>query len=207
MTGRGPGRPARKKDSNTGDEIVGAACWLFSKHGVRGTSYRQIAEAVELTPAMVHYYFPAKEALFRAVIQATFQSTMHKLKDAATLDEWVRTFHEHIMAHPWCPHLMLREVLPVDGSLRDIFLEHCAPKMFGSIKKLMRNTFRDAGVNRRLDIDRHIVLLIGMLVYPFLGQAAAQSITGKTFDERMMRRFRQDALSLLYSRINELKAS
>lgn len=207
MASKGPGRPMREHDSNTQEKIVNAACWLFGRHGVRGTSYRQIADAAHVTPAMVHYYFPKKDTLFLAVIQATFQSTMQRLLKAETLDEWVHHFHDHVMSHPWCPHLMLREVLPVDGNLRELFLEHCAPEMFGSIKQLMRQTLRDAGVTRRLDTDRHIVLLIGMLVYPFLGQSAAQSITGRTFDESMMKRFRQDALSLFHARINELKAS
>lgn len=207
MTIKGPGRPARQHESNTAEAIVDAACWLFSQHGVRGTSYRQIADAAGVTPAMVHYYFPRKEALFLAVIQATFQATAQRLGQADSLDEWVRQFHDHVMSHPWCPHLMLREVLPVDGNLRGPFLEHCAPAMFGSIKRVMQKTLREAGIARRLDVDRHIVLLIGMLVYPFLGQSAAQSITGRTFDEPMMKRFRQDALSLFHARINELKAS
>jgi len=196
-----PGRPVRQESPNASANIIEAACLLFSRHGVRGTSYRQIAEAAGVTPAMVHYYFPHKEDLHLAVLQTTFSSLMQTLGYTRNLEEWVHGFHDHVLSHPWCPHLMLREVMPHDGELRGLFLTHCGPQVFGSVKTMIRQTFREAGMSRKLNVDRHVVLLVGMLVYPFLGQDVAQTLTGKTFDKRMMKRFRDDALALFRARI------
>ena len=49
---------------------------------------------------------------------------------------------------------------------------------------------------RQLDLDRHVVLLMGMLVYPFLGLEIAQDVTGRKFDRKMLEGFRDDALAL-----------
>jgi TetR/AcrR family transcriptional regulator len=198
-----PGRPARQQTANAATSIVEAACLYFSRHGIRGTSYRQIADAAGVTPAMVHYYFPDKAALHLAVLQATFQSLIRKLADTEDLEQWVHCFHSHVMTHPWCPQLMLREVLPAGGELRELFLQHFAPQVFGSVKAMVRQAFRAAKVPRRLDLDRHVVLLLAMLVYPFLGMEVAQTVTGRSFDTRMMQRFRDDALALFRTGISE----
>ena len=200
-----PGRPARQNSANASANIVEAACLLFSRHGIRGTNYRQVAESADVTPAMVHYYFPHKENLYLAVLQATFDSLMQSLEHTRNLEEWIHGFHDHVLTHSWCPHLMLREVMPHDGGLRELFLERYGPRVFGSVKAMVKQEFREAGVSRKLDADRHVVLLVGMLVYPFLGQEVAQTLTGKTFDQRMMQRFRDDALALFRARVVQIQ--
>jgi len=52
------------------DEVVGAllraAIELFSEHGVRSTSVRQIARAAGVNHGLVHHYFGSKHALLEA---------------------------------------------------------------------------------------------------------------------------------------------
>ncbi len=48
--------------------ILEAALQLFSTHGYRGTSIREIAEAAGLSTGNVYHHFPDKEALFRTLL-------------------------------------------------------------------------------------------------------------------------------------------
>ncbi len=51
-------------------QIVEAAAELFARKGFRGTTTREIAEAVGLSEAMIFKYFPTKEELYSAIIEA-----------------------------------------------------------------------------------------------------------------------------------------
>src|SRR5690606_29190401 len=114
------------------------------------------------------------------------------------LSAWAHAFHHNLLERPWLPHLMMREVLPQGGELRELFLQHFAPRVFGHAKQLMTRTLKRSARSRKLDVDRHLMLLMGMLVYPFLGLEVAQSLTGRRFDTVMMQSFRDDALSLFH---------
>ena len=46
------------------------------------------------------------------------------------------------------------------------------------------------------DIDRHVVLLMGLMVYPFISMELAQNLTGRSYDRQMLDGFRDDALKL-----------
>lgn len=191
-----PGRPALQNAQYASTDIVNAACLFFARQGIRGTSNRQIAEAAKVTPALVHYYFKKKENLHRAVLDAAFTPLLAGLRDISTLEEWVSHFHEHLATHPWMPHLIIREVLPPNGELRPFFLKQHAPHIYGSIKAMVTQEAQRRKVRPDFDLDRHVVLLMGMLVYPFLGLEIAQNVTGRKFDRKMMDGFRADALAL-----------
>ncbi|MBI3989329.1 MAG: TetR/AcrR family transcriptional regulator [candidate division NC10 bacterium] len=51
-------------------QIVEAAADLFARKGFRGTTTREIAEAVGVSEAMIFKYFPTKEELYSAIIEA-----------------------------------------------------------------------------------------------------------------------------------------
>ncbi|MEX0902376.1 MAG: TetR/AcrR family transcriptional regulator [Pseudohongiellaceae bacterium] len=199
-----PGRPTREQAQNASGGIVKAACVFFARHGIKGTSNRQIADEAGVTPALVHYYFKDKASLHMAVLESAFVPLLGKLQDVKELQDWVVAFHTHLIAHPWLPHLMIREVLSPDGELRPLFLAHFAPRIFGSLKTLANIELQHSHVRAGLDVDRHAVLLIGMLVYPFLGPEVARNVTGRKFDKRMLEGFRDDALSLFMNGIRSV---
>ncbi|MGW7001779.1 TetR/AcrR family transcriptional regulator [Streptomyces sp. NPDC054933] len=67
--GRSPGgRSARGEDRRT--EIVQAALAVIAERGYRGASLSAVAERVGLTQQGLLHYFPTKEALFVAVLEA-----------------------------------------------------------------------------------------------------------------------------------------
>jgi TetR/AcrR family transcriptional regulator len=199
-----PGRPTQQQALDARRNILSAACLQFSQLGIKGCNNRLIAEQAGVTSAMIHYYFKKKEALHLAVLEQSFAPLLAGLPTLRSLAEWVQHFHAHISAHPWLPHLMIREVLPTNGQLRPLFLKQFAPQIFGCLKKLTTQELQGSTVRKGLDIDRHLVLLMGMLVYPFMALDVAQALTGRAFDQRMLNGFREDALALF---LNGIKAT
>lgn len=197
-----PGRPARKSAVDAQAEIVRIACLHFSRHGIKGSNNRQIAEDAGVTPAMIHYYFKNKESLYDAVLEAAFAPLVVAVAQVHTLQEWVECFHAHLSARPWLPHMMIREVLTPTGELRPRFLAQYGAQLLGFVRKLVTQELSANGVRPELDVDRHTVLLMGMLVYPFMTMDIAQDLTGRKFDQRMLSGFRDDALQLFLNGIS-----
>jgi AcrR family transcriptional regulator len=54
--------------------ILEAALHLFSEHGYRGTSIREIAEAAGLSTGNLYHHFPDKETLFRTLLDQYWAS-------------------------------------------------------------------------------------------------------------------------------------
>ncbi len=67
--GRRPGRPGTEAlaKEETRDTILDAAEQLFARLGYATTSFRDIAVAANVNPALISYYFGAKRALYEAV--------------------------------------------------------------------------------------------------------------------------------------------
>jgi hypothetical protein len=130
---------------------------------------------------------------------------LQALSGAQTLESWVISFHSHLIERPWMPHLMMREVLTPTGQLRAAFLKNYAPYIFGSIKTLVAKEAARKKVRASFDLERHVVLLMSMLVYPFLGMDIAHHVTGRKFDRKMFIGFRDDALTLFCKGITARK--
>jgi AcrR family transcriptional regulator len=73
-TGRGQGRATRSEDRRA--EIIQAALEVIAERGYRGASLSAVAERVGLTQQGLLHYFPAKEALLIAVLEARDQWDM-----------------------------------------------------------------------------------------------------------------------------------
>src|SRR6201992_256986 len=50
------------------EQILDAAEYLFSKHGLYGVTLKDVAERVGVHTSLLHYYFEDKRALFDAVV-------------------------------------------------------------------------------------------------------------------------------------------
>ncbi|HTQ98718.1 MAG TPA: TetR/AcrR family transcriptional regulator [Candidatus Acidoferrum sp.] len=196
-----PGRPAQNRAFDARASIIGAACLHFGRHGIKGSNNQLIAKEAGVTAAMIHYYFPNKQALHKAVLEAGFGNLLAELPLLKTLEQWIHFFHSHLRASPWLPHVMIREVLTPSGLLRPLFLKHFAPLIVGHLRQLMAQTARSLKLPASFDTDRHVVLLMGMMVYPFMSLDIAQNLTGRTFDQRMLDGFRDDALKLFLAGI------
>jgi len=71
-------RPGRVTEQRR-QELVEAAFELIAEHGFEGLRTRDVANAVGVNIATLHYYFPTKESLIRGVVEQAmerFRSTL-----------------------------------------------------------------------------------------------------------------------------------
>jgi AcrR family transcriptional regulator len=63
-----------EKSERSRGVILEAALQLFSTHGYRGTSIREIAEEAGLSTGNVYHHFPDKEAIFRTLLDQYWEA-------------------------------------------------------------------------------------------------------------------------------------
>jgi AcrR family transcriptional regulator len=114
------GRPVRRTAAapvETRDHILDHAEALFALHGFHGVTIREVAKSAAVDPALVHYYFEAKQRLFDAVFERRAQvvndERMRSMDayaraagDRMTVEGCVEAFLEPIWRHsiPGDPH-------------------------------------------------------------------------------------------------------
>lgn len=76
-----PPRNATRIQRKNRQAILDAALDVFSAFGFRGATVDRIAEKAGLSKPNLLYYFPSKEAIYRAVLEDT-------------LEEWLRPLHD-----------------------------------------------------------------------------------------------------------------
>jgi len=64
-----PARTKAEQRAETLEQILDAAEYLFSKHGLYGVTLRDVAVKVGVHTSLMHYYFEDKFALFKAVFE------------------------------------------------------------------------------------------------------------------------------------------
>jgi AcrR family transcriptional regulator len=60
-------RTKAEQRAETLEQILDAAEFLFSKHGLHGVTLRDVAQRVGVHTTLIHYYFDDKKSLFEAV--------------------------------------------------------------------------------------------------------------------------------------------
>lgn len=70
--------------TDIGPRILVAARQHFRRSGVEGSSLRAIAREAGTSIGMVYYYFPTKDDLFFAVVEATYQRILADLEHLLT---------------------------------------------------------------------------------------------------------------------------
>ena len=71
-------------DSSGRDAILDTSADLFSQHGYKEVSIRDIAQACGMTNAALYYHFKNKEDLFLAMLQRDHEKTLAALRTAAS---------------------------------------------------------------------------------------------------------------------------
>ncbi|GIJ45165.1 TetR family transcriptional regulator [Virgisporangium aliadipatigenens] len=88
--------PRRRDAAATREALLGAARDLISRHGVEGTSTRDIATAAGVNQTLVYRYFGSKEKLITEAIDNS-GTTGEKIIAETPLDELPRALLEHIL--------------------------------------------------------------------------------------------------------------
>lgn len=154
---------------DTKSKILTSAIHLFSAHGFRSVSMRQISNDVKISAPALYNHFKDKKTLYIAAIEESFKNKSDLLLEALTgqskpldsLEHFVRRLSEIQHDDPEFRHLIQRELL--DGD--DDRLRYLAEELFGSaFQRLM-----DILTELKPDGDSHglAVMIVGMVQKPF----------------------------------------
>jgi AcrR family transcriptional regulator len=183
---RRPGRP-RAAEANLRERLLDAAIASFAADGVAAASMRGIASAAGVTPAMVNYYFGSKERLLDAFIAERLLPLVASLAAGigaagddprALIAAFVRGLYAAVERNPWLPTLWLREVIGVNGTLRELLFTHISKQVPRVLAERFAKLQKQGVVNANLDPRLLVVSLVGLTLFPL----AAEPIWRRLFD-------------------------
>jgi TetR/AcrR family transcriptional regulator len=173
-----------EKPGNTEESILKAAERVFVMHGYDGTRMQMIADEAGINKALLHYYFRNKEKLFASVFELTFSKIFIPLFGMIisekpfleTIEEFVGSYIENIMSHPFLPLFIMHElqrnpdslvamITMITGSGIDMEI------LMGRIEKE-----QEAGGIKKTDPRQLIVNLISLCVFPFVARPLLQGV-------------------------------
>jgi AcrR family transcriptional regulator len=170
-------------DASTEEKIKNAARTVFQKKGFAATRTRDIAEEAGLNLALLNYYFRSKEKLFEIVMLETVSGFLQGV--ARIFDNENTTFEEKIelaavnyinlgIEFPDVPLFVLNEVRNRPKDL----LEKLPIKRMITNSVVVRQ-FQEkvaAGEIKEPNLLHFIMNLIGITLFPFMGQPILMSI-------------------------------
>jgi AcrR family transcriptional regulator len=185
-----PRRRGRPADSGARDlrrEILDAAEALFAERGFAATPVRQIAERVGVTPAMIHYYFGSKTALFREVFDQALlplASAIGELRASgrSVLEGFPGLVMRLALEHPHLPALVTREVFLPGGQMQQHFAANLAPRLGGALPGLLAAEQASGRVSSQFEPRATALLLIAMCIFPFIARPLAEKVLGVRYD-------------------------
>jgi AcrR family transcriptional regulator len=184
--------------------LLDVATHLFSERGVAGTTVAQIASAVGVTPAMVHYYFTNREKLLDAVVDERVAPSAafvwQPATEAATSDPFVlaHAFIDRLFdvtgRMPWLPSLWLREIVNEGGLLRSRMLKRIP---FDNIRRFggtLTQAQKEGVVNAELEPGLLFNSILALVMIPLATAKIMQNVPGIPAVERDMLRRHVTAL-------------
>jgi AcrR family transcriptional regulator len=150
------GRPQRSDAARNREKVLRAAREAFAESGY-GVPLDEIAARAGVGPGTVYRHFPAKEALFEAVVTARITDLVSDARaraDAADPGQAFFGFLTRIAAEAAAKR-DLPDAISVAGSLRE--------DLFAALDLLLRRAQQAGAVRAEIRIADLIVLLKGML--------------------------------------------
>jgi len=149
-------------------ELVAAAFDQIAEHGFEGLRTRDVADAVGVNIATLHYYFPTKEALIGGVLEhamARFRSTLAPHGSPSTqLRNHLRSVRKLMADEPELGIVMGELALRSarDRSIEKIF-NQTRDAWQSAMKGLLRRGVREGNLREELDSDAVATLVIAVL--------------------------------------------
>ena len=113
--------------------IMDAALDVFSRHGFRGATLDQLAEAAGLSKPNLLYYFPSKEAIYHDLLSGLLDTWLEPLREIDPSGEPVDEILEYI-----CAKLEMSRVYPRESRLFASDIIHGAEAMKDEIGAPLR---------------------------------------------------------------------
>lgn len=178
-------KEVKKLDTSTEEKIKNAARTVFHKKGYAATRTRDVAEEAGINLALLNYYFRSKEKLFEMIMLETLFGFMQNLvmvmnDEKSTLEKKVEltasNYIDLIIKEPNIPIFMLSEI----RNRPDNLLEKLPVKqiiMNSAFIKQHQKAVADGKITEPNPLH-FLMNLIGLVVFPFIGQPLLQGISG-----------------------------
>lgn len=75
-------KKAQEKNENSRKRLLDAAACIFRDRGYVGTTMRSIADAVNVQPGSIYYYYKSKDDLIEAILDVGIQSVISSIESA-----------------------------------------------------------------------------------------------------------------------------
>lgn len=185
---RRPGRPAAGTDAaGQRDRLIDAATMLFSEHGVAATSVKAIAARAGVTAALVHYYFPTRLQLLDAVAEHRLGPMIDSVFAGATqacatpadvLAGMAERLIREAAARPWFPALWVREIVSLDGQLRDRVVQRVGLRHAAAVATELAGARTRGELDPAIQPPLVIVSLFGIALLPLATRHIWQRLPG-----------------------------
>ncbi len=185
-----PGRPAAQDMTDVRRKLLDATRAACISKGLDGVSSKEIAAEAGVNPAMINYYFGNRETLHEAMMLDALspllaqislaEENSHKLK----LRQFLRAYMETLAANPWLPRLVVREVLPENGRLRELFLTQIAQRGATLFPELMRNELQTTTDEPEFDQELLAMSLMSLAVFPFVAAPILEPALGLDMEQQ-----------------------
>jgi len=152
--------------------IIDAAERVFAARGYAGATTREIARAAGIRKRMLFYYFPRKDALYRAVLErvvvelAAIHERFRSEPGPIGLAEAADGITAFAAANLGALKLLLREIMDAGPHLRPLARRHIRPLFARGTAEARRNMAR--GVFRQGDPMHVLVNVGGLTLFYFL---------------------------------------
>ncbi len=173
-------------DMDTRAEILAAARRVFAKHGLEGTTVREVAAEAKINNAMIYYHFRDKESLYRAVLSDSF-STLTNIWDdpifsseepvRRKLERYVNGFIRFQQANEDLRRIMAMEFASSGGNIVWICEQYFSDN-FTRLTRLFSEGIK-RGELRKCSPSLATASLIGVVVHNFIMQPMAEHVHGK----------------------------
>ncbi len=192
------GRPPASRSADRREKILLCAVRLFAEQGEPATTIVQIAEAADVTPAMIHYYFKGRAGLLDAVAAEWILPIVKGVWEAADADlgnpagavcALAERMLDAAQRHPELPRLWAMEFLAGSGALRDRIVPAMLPV---ELHRRLVNAVASAQQDGRMNPGIDPVLLVPTVVAMVLCPLAAQGLLEKV---PTVRRIDREALA------------
>jgi AcrR family transcriptional regulator len=190
--GRPSRRPGPSGSTDVRERILDMSEYLFATQGFSATSMRQIAERVEVTAAMIHYYFGNKKKLLQAVMERVLEPLADGVaalaqRGGTSVPELTRLMFSMASEHPYLPQLITREVFLPGGTMQAEFLQHFAPRLGGRLPGILQHEQKAGRLAAEFDPQLTAVLILSLCFFPFIARPAAEAVLGVRYDEDGLR--------------------
>ena len=150
------------------EDLVQAAYREIAERGFEGLRTREVAKEVGVNIATLHYYFPTKESLIRAVLDHAMGRFRTTLTPHGTPSEQLRNYLRSVRT-------LLVEEPELGAVMAELALRSVRDRSIGSImnemydlwhvtmRGLLRRAVREGGLRPELDSDAVAALIIATL--------------------------------------------